>query len=179
MPKITSVCLTCSKSFQGRHSRSKYCSQKCFNATREKRRPARFWSKVRRVEDESSCWEWMGAKSKRGYGYVGGYPHFKLAHRISYALTYGPFDPVLNVLHRCDNTSCVRPDHLFLGTGTDNMRDMMIKERHRDRLTAADVREIRIAASQGETLTHISQRFKVCVATISMAVHRITWKHVT
>lgn len=82
----------------------------------------------------NECWLWIGAKTTRGYGYVSHYCEGKrkqlAAHRISYALHKGP---VLdkNVLHKCDNPLCVNPDHLFLGTQEDNMKDMATKGRGR------------------------------------------------
>lgn len=88
----------------------------------------RFWAKVSKSD---GCWEWIGRKDGGGYGKV--YDEGKrdlCAHRVAWALTYGPAPHDAQVLHRCDNPACVRPDHLFLGTNTDNMRDMVAKGRH-------------------------------------------------
>ena len=54
------------------------------------------------------------------------------AHRIAYLITREDPGPA-EVLHSCDNTLCVRPDHLSLGTHADNMRDMIAKGRDRGR----------------------------------------------
>lgn len=179
MPKITRLCIICSKPFHGR-TRGKYCGFACAHIARTIPIANRFWGKVQKTDDLFSCWEWVGTRSKRGYGYVATRGHSKLAHRVAFTLTYGAFDPTLNVLHRCDNPSCCRPSHLFLGTPFDNMRDMMVKGRHRsDKLTEPQVHEIRLAALHDETLTSISKRFNVALATISMIVNGITWKHVT
>lgn len=88
----------------------------------------RFWRKVKKTK---RCWLWTGSKAPSGYGLfrprrdgpsIG-------VHRFAYELTYGPIEPGLFVCHHCDNPRCVRPDHLFLGTHADNMRDMHRKGR--------------------------------------------------
>lgn len=82
---------------------------------------------------ESGCWIWMGQCWDSGYGYLRKRLNGKIktisAHRYMYEFYKGPFDKSLDVLHRCDNPSCVNPDHLFLGTHSDNMRDMIQKNR--------------------------------------------------
>ena len=89
----------------------------------------RFWAKVDKSGD---CWEWRGGMHRiHGYGSVwvaerGGMVH---AHRVAWQLTNGEIPKGLHVLHRCDNRIYVRPDHLFLGTHQDNMRDMRLKGR--------------------------------------------------
>ena len=89
---------------------------------------ARFWSKA---NDTGYCWEWQGSKNNDGYG------HFKIhgghitASRIAYQLINGDIPDGLQVLHKCDNPSCVNPSHLFVGTVQDNMNDMIMKGRNR------------------------------------------------
>lgn len=73
------------------------------------------------------CWVWTAAKTKQGYGQFGYKGIMTGAHRVSYELYKGPITEGLFVLHRCDNPSCVNPDHLYLGTNSDNTRDL--KER--------------------------------------------------
>ena len=86
----------------------------------------RFWSKVLFGD---GCWEWTAGKNNYGYGRLSIEDKMQGAHRVSWMLTHGEM-PELYVLHHCDNRSCVRPDHLFLGTQTDNMRDRDAKGRH-------------------------------------------------
>lgn len=76
--------------------------------------------------DASSCWEWKGHRSSKGYGYFG---REKRAHRISWEIYHGPIPDNLHVLHRCDNPPCVNPAHLFLGTNIDNIADREQKGR--------------------------------------------------
>lgn len=87
-----------------------------------------FWSKVAMIP-EHSCWEWIGAKVSSGYGSFGVNRRATAAHRYSYELHYGPITKGLCVLHRCDNSGCVRPEHLVLGTKKDNAQDMARKGR--------------------------------------------------
>ena len=101
----------------------------------------RFWSKVRRLDDDDGCWEWRGATDK-GYGTVSmlvdGVKMQRRAHRVAWELTYGeikghvPGDPDREILimHLCDNPKCVRPDHLRLGNDRDNVTDCIAKGRN-------------------------------------------------
>ena len=92
----------------------------------------RFWSKVMQ---STNCWLWIGHRNRfNGYGYMRtNEGKHVLAHRASWALSHGDIPAGFSVLHKCDNRLCVRPDHLFLGTQSDNVRDMVEKGRHRGR----------------------------------------------
>jgi hypothetical protein len=86
------------------------------------------------IEDQSTpmaecgCWFWNGTLSN-GYGKMGR----QLAHRLSWEAFNGPIPDGLFVLHKCDTPPCVNPDHLFLGTHGDNVRDCLAKGRHKGR----------------------------------------------
>lgn len=88
----------------------------------------RFWSKVC-IADGDNCWLWTSGLTIYGYGSFGVEGRSEKAPRVSWVLTYGPIPNGLHVLHRCDTPACVRPDHLFLGTPLDNIRDMIAKGR--------------------------------------------------
>lgn len=87
----------------------------------------RFWGKVSKT---GGCWLWSASTQGRGYGsfYFQGKRH--QAHRWIFAVTYDVDPSGLDVCHTCDVTRCVRPDHLFLGTRQDNMRDCASKGRN-------------------------------------------------
>jgi len=94
----------------------------------------RFWDKFERPEE--GCWPWVAA-TKNGYGCIGREDYWLsgsktiYAHRLSWMLWNGPIPDGFCVCHSCDNTSCVNPDHLFLGSHKDNMRDMFSKNRRK------------------------------------------------
>ena len=81
------------------------------------------------VNKETECWEWQRGKLSSGYGLI--YPNRKnqLAHRYYYEKHIGTIPDGLYVMHTCDNTSCVNPQHLTVGTAKDNMQDAKRKMR--------------------------------------------------
>ena len=133
----------------------------------------RFWA-MAMPEPNSGCWLWMGNCIRSGYGRFGNRTRNKaqniLAHRLAWEFARGTIPTGMLVLHKCDVPLCVNPDHLFLGTGQDNMTDKCRKGRHRNggartaRLTEHDVRAIRaddrthqeIADVFGVSQTHIT-----------------------
>jgi hypothetical protein len=95
----------------------------------------RFFRFVAPMMDDRGCWEWTGyfaGPPSARYGYISQPPRqMRRAHRVSWEIHNGPIPNNLCVLHRCDNMACVNPTHLFLGTNSDNTRDMIAKGRHR------------------------------------------------
>jgi hypothetical protein len=87
----------------------------------------RFFEKVQTGE---GCWEWKGSIAPNGYGQFFRSNGSRQAHRISWEYEHGAIPEDLHVCHTCDNRRCVRPSHLFLGTRSDNMKDMVSKNRH-------------------------------------------------
>lgn len=137
----------------------------------------RFWLNVD-VGNKNECWNWEGSTTKGGYG---NFENSK-AHRFSYRLHYGEFNPKLDVLHECDNPSCVNPAHLFLGSHLQNMQDMVNKGRSKrgencakHKLTEKQVREIRIKSSTGMSSYDLAREYEVDPKTIRNAVNRVTW----
>jgi hypothetical protein len=151
----------------------------------------RFWNKVEKTAD---CWTWKGAKTNKGYGiyssfYKFGFFKSQFAHRVSYFLANGNFDSDLLVCHKCDNPSCVNPNHLFIGTYSDNAQDMSDKgrngqqinsqkgEKHgRSKLDWNKVREIRKRYSEEKiTKSELSRQYGVDHKQIRNILNNTNW----
>lgn len=86
-----------------------------------------FWARVQKGE---GCWIWIGARFRNGYGQVSTKREGIIyAHRMSFRIHSGAHPGAAMVCHHCDNPSCVRPDHLFLGDAKTNHMDMRSKGR--------------------------------------------------
>lgn len=144
------------------------------------RLPRRFWAKVDRNGD---CWVWMGCRSRGGYGKFGvDGSRWAPAHRVAHELAIGPIPDGLDVLHRCDNPPCVRPDHLLAGTRLDNMRDAQAKGRlavgERNgaaKLTTAIAADIRARHEAGESQARLGRRYGVSQRAVWQVVRGLTW----
>lgn len=91
---------------------------------------------------ESGCWLWLGAKDRDGYGIIRiNYVDYR-THRFSYDYYKDCIPADMCVCHKCDEPSCVNPDHLWLGTTTDNVRDKFKKGRFRSGRNTANGRFI-------------------------------------
>lgn len=117
---------------------------------RQKDLTADWWEARTVPEPNSGCRLWTGPVCRLGYGRVwNGGKSPELVHRLAYEAAFGPFDPALKVCHRCDTPSCINPDHLFLGTQTENLRDMFAKGRANPRgkrITVASVARKKLAS---------------------------------
>lgn len=91
----------------------------------------RFWAKVNKKGD-NECWEWIAAKNNKGYGQfrIGGVS--KSTHRISYIIHKGEMPDGLMICHTCNNPTCINPNHLYAGTGKDNMKQSVREMRHHE-----------------------------------------------
>lgn len=132
---------------------------------------------------QSKCKEWEGKILETGYGYVpgGGY-----AHRHAYEKAKGQIPEGMLVRHKCDNRSCVNPEHLEVGTNIDNMRDMVERgrsakgSRHsQSKFTEQQVKEIRsLKKREGISNVAISKIYGVHRTCIDKIIRRYNWKHI-
>lgn len=148
----------------------------------------RFWSKVNRQSD--GCWLWTAANQVGGYGIFMLWNPKRLvrAHRLAWELTNGKIPDGLWVLHKCDNPCCVRPDHLFLGNNTDNVRDMLSKgrgnspkgEQHfKCKMTVHRIVKLRLDHASGRfSQRELAAKYGISRTAIRQAIAGVTWAHV-
>lgn len=197
MPSVSPTCPICSGHKGPKSKMCRRCNNRLLPRKRIVPKPyqdwiadpktkTRFLSKIDVNTSERGCWLWTASRKGTNTRWAGRYGQFKvgnrmsLSHRVSFELFVGPIPAGLDVLHKCDVTLCVNPDHLFLGTQLDNMRDAASKGRCRhQRLTADDVRAIRVIYATGTvTLTDLATEYGCTFGNISSIVRRKNWKHV-
>lgn len=154
----------------------------------------RFNAKVTRGEGDE-CWLWTGARIK-GYGTItipdgnGGFRKMYATHFALLMLRGIEVPTGMLVMHSCDNPPCVNPEHLSVGTDLDNVRDMIAKGRanyggrvngervNTARLTADQVRDIRMAYAYGETISHLMGTYHMGRHAITDVINRKSWSHI-
>jgi len=201
----TITCEYCGKAFLPRRSTfAKYCSNTCSNhanrylcprGKRPKRNPIepRLWPQINK-DAPNGCWEWTGALTENGYGYIGYQGDNIMVHRLVWELTNGPIPDGHLTCHKCDVNyppgdktyrRCCNPEHLFVGTHTDNMQDMHNKQRHahgethgNSKLGETDISEIRRRYKEGVSQSVLAREYGVSQTLVSMVVLRKIWAHI-
>jgi hypothetical protein len=139
----------------------------------------RFWAKVdKRGPDE--CWPWLGAKNQRGCGQIRADGKLAVAPKIAWELAHGPMQRGMSALHRCDNPPCCNAAHIFPGTQSDNINDMVAKRRHgKTKLTDDDVIDIRIVRALGGTYNSIAIAYGISRVQASNVATGKQWAHMS
>lgn len=133
--------------------------------------------------NEHGCWIWQGFINQEGYGRIGDL----LVHRLSYKIYKGDIPSGMCVCHNCpggDNRSCINPNHLWLGTSTENIKDKKPKGRQlkgqqlgTSKLKDFHIPLIRKKIQEGKTLQSIAKEFNVSNGLISHIKQGRIWKH--
>ena len=128
----------------------------------------------------------MGSLAGMGYGRLKINGKSVRATKVCWELVIGEVPKGINICHHCDNPRCVNPDHLFLGSQKENMRDMITKGRAsptygtyngRSVLDNDKVLEIRKLSKSGNSFAELGRMYGVNESAISRAVKHITWGH--
>ena len=136
----------------------------------------------------SGCWRWKWSRNPAGYGLVYYAGKQRLAHRVAYCLhnkvTLDSIEGFV-VRHKCDTRCCVNPEHLELGTQSENMKDAHVRGRmakgeqhHKAKLTEEAVLFIREAYAEGMSQKSLADKYGVALLTISNVIHRRTWANI-
>jgi hypothetical protein len=174
MARTENTCEVCGGPCAHRSQRCARCYRQSI-ALRFGSASSRLWALVDKhgpvpahVPELGPCWTWTASCLKSGYGQMSIAGRKTMTHRLSWELAHGAIPPGLQVLHRCDNRRCVRPDHLFLGTDLDNRRDAMLKNRHNSgerhghaKLTWAIVGDMRARHAAGQGNVDIGRLYGV------------------
>lgn len=134
------------------------------------------------------CWEWIGSLMVRGgYGQLNDRKKLLKAHRLSYELYKGEIPKGLFICHKCNNSKCVNPEHLYAGTPQDNINDkieagtqfkippMRGEESPNAKLNWEKVRMIRESTESGVSL---AKKFNVSKTNITSIRKGKTWKEI-
>lgn len=183
---MLSFCQKCKKEFKIRpylvkKGFNKYCSWNCRYGTSEDR----FFNSLEKIEN--GCWLWKGAIGKNGYGALNVNGKVILAHRYSFILHHEKIPKGLFVCHKCDIRNCVNPEHLFLGTNHDNVKDMIKKGRKNPvkgsaspsaKLNEEKVKQIKQFLKEGMRSPELAKLFNIGKRQIIYIKNNQSWKHI-
>lgn len=144
-------------------------------------------------EPNTGCQIWFGTM-RGNYGTIGFFGISLSTRRASYLMFKGSIPHGHFVMHKCDNPSCINPEHLSSGTPKDNTRDMFSKGRwikpviDRSKLWGerqasakfkdAEIPALRSLHNSGLTIAEIARRFNTDKGTMRQIIRRITYKHI-
>lgn len=133
---------------------------------------------------ESGCWLWNKSWMSTGYGQFQNKRKTYLAHRYSYEVFVSGIPEGLCVLHKCDTRACVNPDHLFLGTKRDNIRDAKSKGRlnpsrgSKNYAAKLDEEKVLSIRNSNKRNADLAREYNVDPSVISEVKNRKIWRHV-
>ena len=129
-------------------------------------------------DEKTGCLVWQGSRANGGYGQITYQRRHFTTHRLSWIAHRGEIPPNRYVCHACDNPTCIAIEHLFLGTPSENYRDMRTKRRVRynAKLTVEDVAKIKERLATGEAATAIATDFTVNAEQILKIKSGLAWR---
>ena len=144
------------------------------------------------VNPITGCRIWEGSKDANGYGAIHLYDQYLAIHRVAYEIWVSPIPEGKILMHKCDNPSCIEPQHLKIGTTKDNNKDRSLKGRTNrsygednpySKLTEEAVYEIKTLFKQGitskESRKKLAEKYRVTPECIYAVQMERTWKHIS
>lgn len=141
------------------------------------------------INETTGCWEWQKHRNNYGYGKLTVSGRGVYAHRLSYELCNGSIPQGMDLMHKCDNPRCINPDHLSVGTRSQNMKDCSTRGRAKiptsksygesngaSKLREVDIRSIRRLLDKGCTQREIAERFGISQSQVSHIKLGRAWK---
>lgn len=139
------------------------------------------------IDQETGCWNWNGSLINKGYGQISIKGKNCQPHRISWKVFVGEIPKGMQINHKCHNSKCINPEHLYTGTQQENIRDMDLSNRrsisfgskcNQSRLNDGLIKIIRDSLSKGSRACDLANEFGVGRTCIANIKHKRTWKHV-
>jgi hypothetical protein len=184
-------CLHCGRTFTAYSHKQVFCCTECS-----------FMGRIKKTD--SGCWEWQGNKNTQGYGVLSvkqkdGFRKTVSAHRYSYERHNGEIPTEMCVCHKCDNPSCVNPEHLFLGTKYVNNHDRSLKGRSGSRVFSDteleayslrfrgagnasaklnDALALEIYNDSSMSYSQLARVYGVAKCTVTAIKNKRNWKHI-
>lgn len=148
----------------------------------EKELMNRMKTKIKKLKN--GCWEWLGCTKQGNYGVIRAKRRNYLVHRLMFELYLKEDIQGKYVCHRCDNPICCNPQHMFIGSQTENMKDAVLKKRmkygedhYARKLCEDDVIKIRKMRNTGLSFRKIAEKFLVSYSCITGIIWGKTWKN--
>jgi len=128
---------------------------------------------------DGDCWDWPLARTTAGYGELVYEGELRYAHRLTMELRGHDLDGKV-VRHACDNPSCVNPEHLLVGSHSENQRDSDRRNEDslRTKLSPADVDDIRAEYDKGyggTSQSDLAEEYGVTRSQVGRIVREEVW----
>jgi hypothetical protein len=129
---------------------------------------------------ESGCWAFDSPyNTPKGYYRARWKNERVLVHRLMWELFVGPVPDGKMILHRCDNTGCINPFHLRVGTNADNIKEAAQKNRMVHKLSLPEVRQILKLRGCGLSQREIGKTFGITGTNVGRIWRKTRRPHVT
>lgn len=173
---IKKTCERCEGAFWSVPSQFKYtrfCAKDCRHLPWEER----LWENVVPGANPDDCWTFKLVANSEGYPYLKKDGKEERVSRLMWELHNGPIPEEFVIRHTCDNTKCINPDHLLVGTQSQNIQDCVKRKRHvgNRTLTLEQVEEIRKLRREGMILKAIAELFQRSIYTVWCICNGRTW----